>query len=163
MERKFQGDRRIEDGGLCILFWLPSSLKLRRDKTPQNIEAPINANNIIRITKVGIVVKIFLRRGCNCRPVWVRLGRIDFIAQTHSVFTFYLFLISAMKGYSSGIASRCIKPILSRSSVLSTGFRRQSKLQRQGHGCRELIITHVGWGIIVIDIGEQQFECKRIK
>ena len=122
MERKFQGDRRIEDGGLCILFWLPSSLKLRRDRTPQNIEALINANNIIRITKVGIVVKIFLRRGCNCRPVWVRLGRIDFIAQTHSVFTFYLFLISAMKGYSSGIASRCIKPILSRSSVLSTGF-----------------------------------------
>jgi hypothetical protein len=46
MERKFQGDRRIEDGGLCILFWLPSSLKLRCDKTPQNIEAPLNANNI---------------------------------------------------------------------------------------------------------------------
>jgi len=45
MERKFQDDRRIEDGGLCILFWLPSSLKLRRDKTPQNIEALINANN----------------------------------------------------------------------------------------------------------------------
>jgi hypothetical protein len=60
MERKFQGDRRIEDGGLCILFWLPSSLKLRSDKTPQIIEAPINANNIIRITKVGIVVKIFM-------------------------------------------------------------------------------------------------------
>jgi hypothetical protein len=60
MERKFQGDRRIEDGGLCILFWLPSSLKLRRDKTPQNIEAPINANNIVRITKTGFVVKIFM-------------------------------------------------------------------------------------------------------
>jgi len=63
MERKFQGDRRIEDGGLCILFWLPSSLKLSRDKTPQNIEAPINANNIIRVTKVGIVVKIFFTPG----------------------------------------------------------------------------------------------------
>jgi hypothetical protein len=48
------------------------------------------------------------------------------------------------KGYRNGIASKCTKPIFSRSSVLSTGFHCQSELQRQGHGCRELIITHVG-------------------
>ena len=46
---------------------------------------------------------------------------------------------------------------------MSNGLHCQSELQRQGHGCRELIITHVGWGIIVIDIGKQKFECNRIK
>jgi len=51
MERKFQGDRRIEDGGLCILFWLPSLLKLRRDKTTQHVEAPLNASNTYPINQ----------------------------------------------------------------------------------------------------------------
>jgi hypothetical protein len=59
MERKFQGDRRIEDGGLCILFWLPSSLKLRRDKTPPKILKRLLTQTIsIWITKAGFVVKI---------------------------------------------------------------------------------------------------------
>jgi hypothetical protein len=33
-----------------------------------------------------------------------------------------------LKGYRNGIASKCTKPIFSRSSVLSTGFHCQSEL-----------------------------------
>jgi hypothetical protein len=57
-------------------FQLPSSLKLRRGKATQHIEAPTKAKKYpYWITKAGFVVKVnFLGRDCNFRPVSVRLG-----------------------------------------------------------------------------------------
>jgi hypothetical protein len=63
MERKLQGDRRVEDRGLCILFWLPSSLKLRRDKTTQHVEAPLNASNTHPINQSRFCCQDFFTPG----------------------------------------------------------------------------------------------------